>query len=283
MHGQRFTEGAGFSHEYAAALAQGTVDGFDDARTAAALGASAVVPAGQYADICFPQVGEVPAMAVVTRRQRLPQAPSRGRITPAQHPSHDAPAGPFDGQPQPDLALLVADEGSHLIQFQRPPLLFLFPFGPQAGQRGWSRLRFFYPTGNPHVRDARQAGNAALRIARAQQLVHLRVLHRFGHGSRLKSGVKRAWWPQPLHWYLACPPALPLRRMCSLPQAAQKCCVKTIPQIKRFTLDYPTAFFRSYTSGMTGGKGNMVRYLLNTRQGIQHLQTFRASSRLLLN
>jgi 5-formyltetrahydrofolate cyclo-ligase len=37
MHGQRLAEGAGFAHQYAAALAQGAVDGFDNIGLAFAL------------------------------------------------------------------------------------------------------------------------------------------------------------------------------------------------------------------------------------------------------
>ena len=46
MHGAGLAERAGFSHQHAAALAQGAVDCFDDARSAAALGTAAVLPAG---------------------------------------------------------------------------------------------------------------------------------------------------------------------------------------------------------------------------------------------
>ena len=210
------------------------VDGFNDIRSAVVLGATTVVPAGQYAHVGIPQVGKIPAMAAVARGQRPPQAPGRGCIRLAQHPGHDALAGPLDGQPKPDLALFPAHKGPHLIQFQCFPLLFLRLFGPQAGQRRQGRLHFFYPTGHRHPRDARHAGNAALRVALAQQFVNLRILHRFGHGG----GVKRAWCPQPLHGYLAWPPALPLHRIGSLPQAAQKCCVKAILKIRCITLNY---------------------------------------------
>ncbi len=39
------------------------------------------------------------------------------------------------------------------------------------------------------------------------------------------AGTNRAWYPHALHWYLGWPPCVPLRRMCSLPQRAHKCCV----------------------------------------------------------
>jgi len=39
------------------------------------------------------------------------------------------------------------------------------------------------------------------------------------------AGTKRAWYPHALHWYFGWPPCVPLRRMCSLPQRAHKCCV----------------------------------------------------------
>jgi hypothetical protein len=44
----------------------------DNAGSAAARGATAMVPAGQHADIGFPQVGEIPAMAAIARGQRPP-------------------------------------------------------------------------------------------------------------------------------------------------------------------------------------------------------------------
>ena len=124
MHFQRFTERAGFTHEDTASVAQGTIDGFPDAGAATSFGAAAVLPAGQYADVRLPQVGEVPAVAAVAPGQRRPQPPGRGRVAPAHDPGHNAPAGPLHGQPQPDFVLFAAHKGPHLIEFERlPPLL----------------------------------------------------------------------------------------------------------------------------------------------------------------
>jgi len=39
------------------------------------------------------------------------------------------------------------------------------------------------------------------------------------------AGTNRAWYPHALHGYLGWLPCVPLRRMCSLPQQAHKCCV----------------------------------------------------------
>jgi hypothetical protein len=61
--------------------------------------------------------------------------------------------------------------------------------GRKRGSWGEAACAFFYPTGNRHPRDACHAGNAALRVALAQQLVHLRILHRFGHGGRREAGL----------------------------------------------------------------------------------------------
>ncbi|OGX87026.1 hypothetical protein BEN47_11955 [Hymenobacter lapidarius] len=82
MHFQLFTEGAGFAHEHTAALAQGTAQGFDDARAAVTLRAAAVPPKRQHANVSRKQVGKVAALAP---GQRQPQAPGRGRVAPAQY------------------------------------------------------------------------------------------------------------------------------------------------------------------------------------------------------
>ena len=83
MHRQRFAEGAGLAHKHAAALAQGTVECFDDARAAVAFWAAAVLPTGQHVHVGREQVREVPATAPVAAGQRLPQVPGRGRVAAA--------------------------------------------------------------------------------------------------------------------------------------------------------------------------------------------------------
>ena len=65
MHGQGFAEGAGLSNEHATALAQGAIDGFDDAGLAFTLGTGSVLPAGQDLGVGFPLVCEIPAMLTV--------------------------------------------------------------------------------------------------------------------------------------------------------------------------------------------------------------------------
>ena len=72
MHGQGFAEEAGLSHEHAATLAQGTIDGPDNACPAAAFGATAMLPARQHAYISREQVGEVPAMPPVAAGPGFP-------------------------------------------------------------------------------------------------------------------------------------------------------------------------------------------------------------------
>ena len=62
MHSQGLAEGAGLSHQHAATLAQGTIDGLDNACPAATFGSAAMLPARQYAYISRKQVGEVPAI-----------------------------------------------------------------------------------------------------------------------------------------------------------------------------------------------------------------------------
>ena len=61
--------------------------------------------------------------------------------------------------------------------------------GRKRGSGGEAACAFFYPAGNRHPRHARHAGNTALRIALAQQLVHLRILDRFSHGSGGKTSL----------------------------------------------------------------------------------------------
>ena len=115
MHGQRFTEGTGFSHEYAAALSQRAVDGLDDVGLALALGTGPVLPARQDLGVGLPFVGKVPAVAMIPARQGVPKL-AQGRFAPAaQGPAHDASPGPFDGQPEPNLALFAAHKAPELI------------------------------------------------------------------------------------------------------------------------------------------------------------------------
>jgi len=91
------------------------------------------------------QVGKVPAAPAVAVGQGLPEPSGRGGIAPAQHPGHHAPAGPLDGQPEPDFASPTAHKRPHFIQFKHFPLLALRFFRPQARQgRAWL-LRFFLP------------------------------------------------------------------------------------------------------------------------------------------
>ena len=82
VHGQRFAEGTGLAHEYAATLAQGTINGLHDAGLPPAFGAGPVLPPRQDLGIGFPLVGEEPTMPAVMRRQGLPQ-PAQGRFAPA--------------------------------------------------------------------------------------------------------------------------------------------------------------------------------------------------------
>jgi hypothetical protein len=65
VHRQELTRGAGLWHEHATALAQGTINGLDDACATCAFGAAAV-PAGRYVHIGGKQVGEVLAVPPVT-------------------------------------------------------------------------------------------------------------------------------------------------------------------------------------------------------------------------
>ena len=51
VHQQFLAEGAGFVDQHAAPLAQGTIDGFDDARAAVAFVAAAVLSTGQYVHV----------------------------------------------------------------------------------------------------------------------------------------------------------------------------------------------------------------------------------------
>ena len=60
MHDQRFAKGAGLADQYAAALAQRTINGLDDTGLAFAFGAGPVLPAGQHLCIGFPLIGKIP-------------------------------------------------------------------------------------------------------------------------------------------------------------------------------------------------------------------------------
>jgi len=167
VHGQRLAEGAGLAHEHAAALAQGAINGLDDAGLARALGAGSVLPAGQDLGVGFPLVGEEPAVAAVMCRQGLPQLAQRRFGPAAQRLAHNTPPGPFDHEPQPDLALATAHKTPQFIEFQHfPPLAPGIGRAPRRqGRRG--ERRFFYPFGNRHARHPPEPNNAALRVALA--------------------------------------------------------------------------------------------------------------------
>ena len=147
VHQQVFAEGAGFAHQHAAPLARDAVDRFDDAGLSFAFGARPVLPARQ--DLCVgrQQVGKVPAVPPVTVRQGLLQPHGGGGAALAQHPGHDAPAGPFHGQPAPHFTRLAAHERPHFVEFEHFPRLFLRLFAASARQTGRARLRFFLPGG----------------------------------------------------------------------------------------------------------------------------------------
>ena len=73
MHVKRLAERTGLAHQDPAAVAQGAIDRFDDARAAASFGAAAVLPAGQDAHLGLPFVGERPAPAAVAPGQGPPE------------------------------------------------------------------------------------------------------------------------------------------------------------------------------------------------------------------
>ena len=145
MHLELFAERTGLAHQYAAALTQRTIDGFDDARAAIAFGAAAVPPAGQYAHVGGEQVGKVPTMPSVAAGQRLPQAPGGGGVAVAQHPGDDAAAGALDRQPEPHLAPPLAHKRPHLVEFKGLPRPALGFFRPPTRQGRAGQPRFFSP------------------------------------------------------------------------------------------------------------------------------------------
>ena len=135
VHDPGFAERAGLAHEHAAALAQGTITGLDEAGLALAFGAVPVLQARQHLGVGLSLVGKEPAMPTVMPRQRLPKA-AQGRFAPAaQRPAHDAPPGPFDDQSKPHLALFVPHEAPQRIAFQHSPPLAL-GVGRAAGRGG---------------------------------------------------------------------------------------------------------------------------------------------------
>ena len=97
-------------------------------------------------------------------------------------------------------------------------------FDRRRGSRGETSAAFFYQLGNGHPRHAGRTHDVALRVALAKQGFHLGIL-RYCAVLATAAGTKRAWYPHVLHWYFGWPPCVPLRRMCSLPQRAHKCCV----------------------------------------------------------
>ena len=136
VHGLGFAERAAFADQHTTALAQGAIQGFNDGGLAFALGAGPVRTGGKGLGVSRKEVREVPAVAAVAVGQGLPEAAGRGRIAPAQDPSHDAPTGLFHGQPKPKLAPFTAHKRPHLIEFKRfppPALRFLAAAGATAG------------------------------------------------------------------------------------------------------------------------------------------------------
>ena len=170
----------------------------------------------------LPLVGVVEAVVSVASRERGPQA-LRGSGPPtAQHPGHDAARSPFDRQPQPDFALAPPDEGPQLIQFQgfRFPALGLFLSGDAATGARPAPLFFISLT---MIIRATPVAHTMLRwelrsVSKASTWAYCAAL-------ATAAGTNRAWHPHAMHWYFGWLPCVPLRRMCSLPQRAHKCCV----------------------------------------------------------
>ena len=77
MHSQRFAKEAELAHQYAAALAQGTLDRLGDISLAFAFEAGPVLPAGQHLDIGLPLIGKISVVVAVAPRQCRPQASQR--------------------------------------------------------------------------------------------------------------------------------------------------------------------------------------------------------------
>ena len=97
----------------------------------------------QHLGVGFPLVRKVPAALAVTPGQRLPEPTSGSCPSATQRPGHEASARPFDGQPQPDFALLAAHKRPPLLQLEHFPALFLGFFRPQPWQQRAAGLRFF--------------------------------------------------------------------------------------------------------------------------------------------
>ena len=153
MHLATFAERARLAHEHLVPLAQGAVEGLHEAGAAAALRTAEVLPTGQSAHVGVPEVGEVPAARPApVGGQLVPQALRRGPAAVAQHPGHDAPAGPLNGQPEPHFLLPGPHKRPHLVQLQRRPTLSLSFLGPQARRRGRSRQGFFLAAASPAPR-----------------------------------------------------------------------------------------------------------------------------------
>ena len=82
-------------------------------------------------------------MPVVAFGQGLPEAARSGLAAAAQGPGDDAAAGPLDGEPQPNFALLAAPKRPPLLQFQDFPAFFLRFFRAQTRPVRTAGLRFF--------------------------------------------------------------------------------------------------------------------------------------------
>ena len=192
VHGLGFAERAAFADQHTTALAQGAIQGFNDGDLAFALGAGPVRTGGKGLGVSRKQVCEVPAVAAVAVGQGLPEAAGRGRIAPAQDPSHDAPTGLFHGQPKPKLAPFTAHKCPHLIEFKRFPPPALRFFGRSRDNGGRACCAFSCQFGRLHARHAGYAHDAALRIALGQELFSLRVAGRPFGGDRRKQGLVAA-------------------------------------------------------------------------------------------
>lgn len=102
MHGQGFAEQPRLSHHHSTTLTQGAVDGLDDARAIAAFGATAVIPAGQYAK-------EAAANRAVKHQKccRYRRGNTAMSAGPWPHPagasSHCVPNSKLDGEQEVDF------------------------------------------------------------------------------------------------------------------------------------------------------------------------------------
>ena len=234
VHLPGLTGRAGFAYRYAAALARGTIDRFDDTGAAVPFGGSADAASGATrphrtpAGRCRTNNGGGSGAAVLA-----PTAgPGPRRAGPRPGPRRADQPAPRSARTKPCAFCGLQTSTSHRVR--APPTAASVPVSAATGPAAAGPTRLFLAGQRSIVR-----ATSGTRTMLRWELRSTKSLATCACCAALATdaGTNRAWLPPPLHGYLACPWRLPLGRTGSLPQAAHQCCIVTMSKNTTLTLN----------------------------------------------